>query len=378
MKYFIKTFGCQQNVADSERISSFYESRGYTPADKIEDADLVVINTCMVRKSAENRVYGLAKNLKQIKDQGKPNLKIVITGCMVGVALRNKDFNRRMREIMPYVDRFLPIDEIGFEYHPKRNDDKHAWVIISNGCNNYCSYCIVPYSRGPEVSRPIQDILDEVNDLAQKGYTKITLLGQNVNSYGADLIKKQSKKDYYVLDDGTKIKTTMVKHLGQMRIPTLFPYLLESVAKVKGLENINFISSNPWDFSDELIDVIARNKNITREIHLPVQSGDNEILKKMNRWYTREEYLDLISRIRQKVEGVKFTTDIIVGFPGETDEQFNNTYDLVKQVGFEKLYIAMYSPRQGSLSAKKYKDDVPHKVKKERFWKLNSLMGFER
>lgn len=376
MKYFIRTFGCQQNIADSERVAAYYESRGYTVADSLEDADVVVINTCMVRKKAEDRVYGLAKNLQKMKKQN-PKMKIVVTGCMVGTALREPTgkYNKRMRRILYMVDHFLPIEEVGFEYHPVRTDKKHAWVPITHGCNNYCTFCVVPYSRGKEISRPFEDIIDEVKELAQEGFNEITLLGQNVNSYGADLVQAQRAMKIYTLKDGREVPTTMVKHLGKMRIPTLFPHLLQEVAQVQGIELVSFTSSNPWDFSDELIDVIARNKNINRELHLPVQSGDNEMLKRMNRWYTHEEYIDLINKIRDKVSGVTFTTDIIVGFPGETDEEFKNTYKLCEEVGFVKSYTARYSPRPGTMATRKLEDDVPYEVKAERWEKLDQLIN---
>jgi len=376
MKYFIRTFGCQQNIADSERIAAYYESRGYEQATNIADADVVVINTCMVRKAAEDRVYGLAHNLGKMK-QEKPELKIIVTGCMVGTALREPTgkYNKQMRRILFMVDHFLPIEEVGFEYHPKRTEQKHGWVPITHGCNNFCSFCVVPYSRGKEISRPYEDIVEEIEEMVGQGYTEVTLLGQNVNSYGADLVKAQKAVSEYTLNDGTKVPTTMVKHLGKMRIPTLFPHLLERIAQIEGLQKISFTSSNPWDFSDELIDVIARNKNINREIHLPVQSGDDDMLKRMNRWYTRQEYIDLIEKMRNKISGVTFTTDIIVGFPGETEEEFMNTYKLCEEIGFIKSYNARYSPRPGTLATRKLADDVSYEDKERRWRMLDDLIN---
>lgn len=398
MKYFIKTFGCQQNIADSERIAAAFEARGMEPVTTYEDANYVVINTCMVRESAENRVYGLVNNLKQIKQkkiQQKEVYKIIVTGCMVGVAIRDKTgkYFSKIRKALPVVDEFMPIEEVGFDNEPIRMSNTHAWVPISHGCNNFCTFCVVPFSRGREISRPYEEIIGECQQLKKKGYTEITLLGQNVNSYGADLIvgeknvqvmrdldKTYFKKNLgpvqsaFMLPHGKAIKPVYVKHLGRQRIPTLFPYLLQDVA-TQGFTTVHFMSSNPWDFSDELIDVIAQNKNISRLIHLPVQSGDNAMLRRMNRWYTREEYLDLIEKMRHNISDIEFTTDIIVGFCGETDEQFQQTYDLAEKVGFTKAFIAMYSERPMTAATKVMADDVAHKVKKERWERLNDLIN---
>lgn len=393
MKYFIKTFGCQQNHADSERVASIFEGRGYKKARGYSDADQVIINTCMVRQSAENRVYGLVNNLQKYKEKN-PHFKIVVTGCMVGIAFRDKTgkYMSRLQSIMPGVDEFLPIEEVGFDNAPLRTDKESAWVPISNGCNNFCTFCIVPFTRGREISRPYEDIINECKILKEKGFKKITLLGQNVNSYGADLIVgekniqvmrdldktyfENSAKDsneYTFNINGKELKPIYVKHLGRLRIPTLFPYLLEDVAKM-GFENVNFISSNPWDFSDELIETIARNLNISRTLHIAVQSGDNNVLKRMNRWYTREEFIDLTKKLK-KIPGMKITTDIIVGFCGETDEEFENTYKLCEEVGFDWAYIARYSVRPMTAATKVFKDDVTDQDKKSRWDRLDALVN---
>ncbi len=375
MKYFLRTFGCQQNIADSERLSSYYEARGFVAAASAQDADLVVINTCMVREQAEERVFGLVRNLESQRLQN-PDFRIVVTGCLVGTALREPSGKtyRAIRERMPHVE-LLPIEDVGFEYEPKRMDRKHAWIPITHGCNNFCTFCIVPFARGHEVSRPYESVVSEAKHLAEKGFSDITLLGQNVNSYGSDLVDSQKGDENYHLSDGTTIPTVKVKHLGRTRIPTLFPRLLESVAKITALKKISFVSSNPWDFSDELISVIAEHENISRLIHLPVQSGDNHILKKMNRWYTREEYMDLIGKIRKKISGVSFSTDIIVGFPGETSEQFENTVDLCRYVSFVKSYTACYSPRPGTVAAKNFSDDIPYEEKRKRFHAIDAMVN---
>jgi len=342
-------------------------------AKDIKQADHIIINTCMIRESAENRVYGLVHNLYEEKQKGR-KLKVVITGCMVGMAVRDKtgEFLETIKRRMPGADEFLPIEEVGFDHDPIRTNAKHGWVPISNGCNNFCTFCVVPYTRGREISRPFDDILNEVKRLAKSGYDQITLLGMNVNSYGADIVKSEE-----VIIGGRKVSPVMVKHLGRQRIPTLFPYLLEEVCKVKGIKKVDFVSSNPWDFSDALIDVIAKNPKISRLIHLPVQAGNDELLQKMNRWYTKEEYINLIAKIRSKVKGVEFSTDIIVGFCGETKKQFEDTLDLVKKVGFVKAYISRYSdrPLTAAHTSVSYKDTVLNAEKKRRWLVLENLIN---
>lgn len=398
MRYHIVTFGCAANEADSERIAALYQARGYTYAITVDEADDVIINTCMIRQKAEDRVYGLVHNLTQEKQEGR-NVKIVITGCMVGMAVREKTGKMLslLKKKMPAVDEFLPIEEVGFDHAPIRTSSTHAWVPISNGCNNFCTFCVVPFTRGREISRAFEDVLLECFTLAQQGYTKLTLVGQNVNSYGADILL--GEKNIQVLrdiPDKTYFKPTVgsqrtdgvtfayknltytptyVKHLGRLRIPTLFPLLLNEICKIEGLKEVDFISSNPWDFSDELIETIANNAKISRHIHLPVQSGDNEVLRRMNRWYTREEYKHLVKKMRQKIDGVTLSTDIIVGFCGETKEQFENTLGLAKEIGFTKAYIAMYSDRQVTAAHKVYKDDISYAEKKRRWEVLDEMIN---
>lgn len=372
-KYFIKTFGCQQNVADSERLERFYESRGFTQAPALEEADVLVLNTCVIRDRAEEKVYGMVKSLRSRLKERAP--RIVVTGCLVGAAAREPSgtMMRRLTARVPDAE-FLPLEEVGFEYAPKRAPGKMASIVISNGCNNYCAFCIVPFSRGKERSRPFEEILTEARKAAEEGYEEIVLLGQNVNSYGADFLMEKIKEgEAYVLPDGTAVKPVMVKHLGRHRIPTLFPHLLERVAQIPSLKRISFLSSNPWDFSDELIDVMARYENIDRTLHLPVQSGSDAVLKRMNRWYTRAEYLALIGRIRAKMPGIILTTDIIVGFPGETEEDFEASLDLMRQVDFSKTFIAWFSPRPGTAAMKDMLDDVPIEEKQRRFHVLDTI-----
>ena len=232
----------------------------------------------------------------------------------------------------------------------------------------------MPFSRGKERSRPFQDILAEVRQAVSAGKTEIMLLGQNVNSYGADILfEAMRNKGKYELPSGDLVEPVMVKHLGRHRIPTIFPKLLEAVATIPGVEKVSFLSSNPWDFSDALIETIAKHKNIDRLLHLPIQAGSNKIIKAMNRWYTREEYPDLIERIRSKVPEVKFTTDIIVGFPRETREDFEETLDIAKRVKFDRAYIAWYSPRHGT-AALKMKEEIDIHEKKRRYTELDHLV----
>jgi len=312
---------------------------------------------------------------------------------MIGIVYRDKTgkYLKLLKQRMLNADEFMPIEEVGFNLPPVRTDKTSAWVPISNGCNNFCTFCIVPFTRGREISRPYEDIISECLELKKKGYKNVMLLGQNVNSYGADLLV--GEKNIQVMRDMDKtyfkkmkneprlrrgeiknFKPVYVKHLGRQRIPTLFPHLLNEVAKM-GFEKVEFMSSNPWDFSDELIDVMAKNKNISRSLHLPVQSGDDAVLKRMNRWYTSDEYLALISKLKNKISNIKFTTDIIVGFCGETDAEFKSTVDLCKKVGFNWAYVSMYSPRFNTAATKVFKDDVSHITKKKRWLVLENLIN---
>jgi len=380
INYYIHTFGCQQNAADSERIAAYCESAGMRRVETAELANYVVINTCMIRESAENRVYGLVNNLKTIKEKKIKNgeqYTIVITGCMVGMAVRDKTgkLTELFKKRMPAADIFLPIDETGFELKPLRSTDKTALIPITHGCNNFCSFCVVPYTRGREVSRPYQQIVNEAMKAHKEGFTEVLLLGQNVNSYGSDLVlSKNQPREFTEWLERKKIKPVYVKHLGKSRIPTLFPQLLEDIAKI-GFKKVDFISSNPWDFSDELIHTIRNNPNITRTLHLAVQSGDDAVLKRMNRWYTSQEYISLHKRIKDSIPDVKITTDIIVGFCGETDKEFENTVRLCETVTFDRAFISIYSNRRGTHAFKYFQDDIPHEVKERRWRMLDRLVN---
>ena len=341
-KLYLKTFGCAQNESDSERVKAFFAEKGDVFVEDWKEADKVIINSCVIRESAENRVYGLIDKIKKFN----PNIQIVLTGCLVPIV--KKDIKG--------VDQMLPIKEISFDLEPLRDKKRAALITISSGCNNYCSYCIVPYSRGKEISRKMDEILTEVEGAIEKGFEEVVLIGQNVNSYGADF------------NDESKVS------MGKNRIKSLFPKLLGQVAEKK-LKKVSFISSNPWDFSDELIETISKYPNIDRLLHLPFQSGDDKVLKNMNRGYTKKEYLDLVKKIKSKVPDVRFSTDIIIGFPGEDEAAFQNTVDVCKKVGFEIAYLNKYSPRRGTVSAKLYKDEIPMAEKKRRWNVLNELVN---
>jgi len=353
MKYFIKTYGCQMNKSDSEKIAGWYESRGWKKAKKIEEADEIIINTCSVRQSAEDRVYGLINNLSKLKIENC-KLKIILTGCMLRYPIAD------LKKKLLVVDEFKKISEFQIR-NPQsviRNSKTHAWVPIMEGCSHFCTYCVVPYARGPEKSRPFEEIVCEVEELARRGYKQITLLGQNVNSYGKDFKNSNLK---------TQISKLNLKSKNLKKFKTPFALLLAVLHEIPGIKKISFITSNPWDLTDDIIEAMSLPK-IDRYLHLPVQSGDDEILRRMNRPYTAKQYLELVKKIRRRIPDIKIGTDIIVGFPGETEEQFQNTVKLCKKVGFEKAYIAMYSPRPGT-AAFKFKDDVPYEEKKRR-WKI--------
>lgn len=372
-KYFIKTYGCQQNVADSERLASYYEARGMTPGTSPEDCDVLVVNTCVIRDKAEERVYGQLRTLESKLGEKAPH--VVVTGCLVGSAAREPSgkMMKRLKSRLPNAE-ILPLEDIGFEHAPKRKSSKEASIVISNGCNNYCAFCIVPFARGKERSRTYEEILAEVQEAVESGFSEILLLGQNVNSYGADFLMENLKeKEKFQLPSGEMVDPIMVQHLGRHRIPTLFPYLLRDVARMPGVEKVTFLSSNPWDFSDELITVMAEHENISRVLHLPVQAGSNSVIKRMNRWYTREEYLALIAKLRAAIPNIKITTDIIVGFPGETLEDFEQTKNLITEAGFVQTFIAWYSPRPGTAATRGMIDDVPIEEKKRRFRELDAL-----
>lgn len=372
MKYFIHTFGCQANKADSERISGDYESRGFTAAKSWKEADEIVVNTCSVRQSAEDRVRGYLVNVQKFfaeKKQDRP--KIILTGCMT-------HFNQEeILARLPMVDQILPISEVGFNLPVSRSDKHHAWVPISSGCNSFCTYCIVPFSRGREVSRPFDDIVNEVKQLAANGYTEITLLGMNVNSYGLEKVGISLRKMLLSLDQSftdVELPSNQSQYQSPKGTPP-FVNLLQALSLIPEIKTIRFMTSNPWDFHDELINEIAHNPKIDRYLHLPIQSGSNRILKLMNRGYTREDYLRVVQKIRAEIPNVVIGTDIIVGFPTETDADFQETVDFAKQIGWTIAFVARYSPRPGTAASRLYLDDVSAQVKKSRWEILDQIIN---
>ncbi|OGD72181.1 hypothetical protein A3A84_01840 [Candidatus Collierbacteria bacterium RIFCSPLOWO2_01_FULL_50_23] len=372
MKYFIKTFGCQANKSDSERIAGDYQARGYQETDSWKEADEIVINTCSVRERAEDRVKGFLLNIQKYfpQTQSATRPKIILTGCMIHHGAQ------KLRQDLPLVDEVLPIAEVGFNSPAIRKDKKHAWVPISSGCNSFCTFCIVPYARGRERSRPMVDVVAEVKQLAAEGYDEITLLGQNVNSYGLEKAgigyrKLLMSREGFALSD---IPSNQSAYFPPDGIPP-FVTLIRQISAIDGIKKIHFMTSNPWDFWEELIDEIATNQKIDRFVHLPVQSGSDRILSLMNRGYTHADYLSLINRIKAKVKDVRIGTDIIVGFPGETETDFEETVALAKEVGFAVAFSAQYSPRPGTAAYRIYEDNIPAKIKKERWQILEDLIN---
>ena len=368
------------NVSDSERIAGFLEAQKFKLAKDITKADLVVFNTCGVRQTAEDRVYGQIHNLRK----NNPKIKIILTGCLAN----RKDVQRKLKD---KVDLFCEIKDfpktlgVASLRHrvsksvsksnrnylcitPKYSNELSAYVPIMTGCNNFCSYCVVPYARGREISRPAQDILKEITDLAKNDCKEITLLGQNVNSYQFKLSLPRRR------ESSVKIKfRDWIPAFAGMTEAT-FPNLLNLLATAYPKITFKFLTSHPKDFSQELMKVIAKNKNISREIHLPIQAGSNKILKAMNRPYTQKHYLNLIQKTRKIIPDASFTTDVIVGFPGETEKDFQETVKVFKKVNYNEAYINKYSPRPGT-AAYKLKDSISWDEKKRREKVLRELVN---
>ena len=365
-KFYVRTYGCQMNEHDSEKIKGMLLSAGFVLSDDITDADVVILNTCAIRENAHDKVFGFLGVLKHIK-QIKKDLLVGICGCMaqeevvineilnkykqvdfvcgthnlddlLSIIKEKIDTNKRQIEVLSYegdVVENIPV---------LRDSPYSAWVDIIYGCDKFCTYCIVPYTRGKQRSRKHEDIVKEVEELVKNGYKEVTLLGQNVNAYGKDLYS-----DYNLAN------------------------LLEDVAKTN-IERLRFVTSHPWDFTDEMVDVIAKYDNIMPYIHLPLQSGSNRILKLMNRRYTKEEYLNLYRQIRSKVKDSSITTDIIVGFPGETEEDFNETLEIVNECKFDGAFTFAYSPRENTPAAKMI-DSIPEEIKMDRLHRLNEVVN---
>ena len=372
LKYIVLTMGCQLNENDSEKISGMIEEMGYTRTDKIEEADLIAFNTCCVRENAEDRLFGKLGEVKKYKEE--KGTIIAIGGCM----MQEKHMVEKLKKSYPFFDivfgphtlykfpedvyntlttrkrieDILDIDGEIIEGLPIRRDDKiKASVAIMNGCNNFCTYCIVPYVRGRERSRKAEDIIKEIEGLTKQGYKEITLLGQNVNSYMR--VEREKGEDVGQIDS--------------------FAKLLRKVNEIPGIERIRFISPHPKDFTDDVIEAIRDCDKVCKIIHLPLQAGSSKVLKDMNRKYTKEQYLQLVDKMKNKIPNVAFSTDIIVGFPGETEEDFEDTLDVVEKVCFEQVFMFIYSRRVGT-PADKMENQVPEKIKHERFTRLKELV----
>ncbi len=382
-KYFILTLGCQMNHSDSERIRAVLESMGWENTEKEDQADLVIVNSCSVRQTAIDRIYGRIRKWEKIKKER--DFKILLTGCVLP-----HDRNKMEKSF----DWFLPIFEIGklpkllegkdsfegetyFEIKPKNLSSFSANVPIMTGCDKFCSYCAVPYTRGREVSRPYNEIFKEVEDLVQRGYKEIILLGQNVNSYmGASDHEIYSR---HVGRLGRQLKSLKINDQldstnCKVENTITFPELLKKVASISGDFWIRFVSSHPYDMSDDLIEVMLKESKVCSQINLAAQSGDDEVLKRMNRHYTSAHFLERVQKLKKAIPEIMISTDIIVGFCGETKEAFQNTVKLFQKVEFEMAYISKYSPRPGTLAQKQFKDDIPFSVKKEREKKLTDIL----
>ncbi len=360
-KYLFRTYGCQMNEHDTEIMEGMLAELGYTATDEEQQADFIIFNTCSVRENADNKVFGEIGRMKHLK-RDNPNMLLALCGCMA----QQQSVVDKVLQSYPQVDMVFGTHNIHklpelmeqaifsketvvdvwqtegdiIENLPRsRRDGLKAWVSIMYGCNNFCTYCIVPHTRGRERSRSADNILSEIRELKEQGYKEVTLLGQNVNSYGLDL------------DEGMD-----------------FPELLQAVDDI-GIERIRFMTSHPKDFTDKLIDVIYNSKHICEQIHLPFQAGSTEVLRRMNRKHTKEWYLEKIRTIKERIPNVALSTDIIVGFPGETDEQFEDTLDIVRQVEFDFAYTFIYSPRTGTPAAN-FEDSISMLDKKRRLQAL--------
>ena len=363
-KYFLRTYGCQMNVHDSEEIKYYLEKLGYEHSDTLEDADIVVLNTCAIRENAKDKVFGYLGRCKHLK-KIKKDLIICLCGCLtqqpsevetimdkhkyVDIVIGTHNLSELPKLIVEAngkqnIEVYSNSDKVFENVKYSRDSKISAWINIQLGCDKFCTYCIVPYTRGRERSRKIEEILKDVQELKKQGYMEITLLGQNVNAYGKDL------------------------NLGYD-----FATLLEETAKI-GIPRVRFVTSHPWNFTDKMIDVIAKYPNIMPYIHLPIQSGSDEILKRMNRRYTVEEYKKLFDTIKEKVQNVSITTDIIVGFPNETEEDFKRTLDIVDYCKFDGAFTFIFSPRIGTAAAL-MEDKISKEEKEERLHRLNELVN---
>ena len=381
LKYTILTMGCQLNENDSEKISGMAEEMGYSKTEKIEEANLAIINTCCVRENAEERLFGKVGELKNLKE--KNNMIIAIGGCM----MQEKHMVDKIKKSYPHVDivfgthtihklpedifkvlngrkriqDVIDIDGRVYEGLPiSRANNVQASITIMYGCDNFCTYCIVPYVRGRERSRKPADIIAEAKEVAKQGYKEIMLLGQNVNSYLRSEMK--AIKEGKLIDEN-----------GDYSEINSFAKLLREINKIEGIERIRFVSPHPKDFTDDVIEAIRDCDKVCKFVHLPLQSGSTNMLKVMNRKYTKEQYLELVAKMKKAIPNIKFSTDIIVGFAGETEEDFEDTLDVVKKVGFEQVFMFIYSRRKGT-PGDRMENQIPEEIKHKRFDRLKKLV----
>jgi tRNA-2-methylthio-N6-dimethylallyladenosine synthase len=341
------------NKAESQRIASYLNSAGYHEVKSPREADLIVLNTCVVRQSAEDKVLGMLGQLKGLKRE-HPDIRILVTGCFVDSHV--EDLKKRFPHVDflfrpgAYPDFISWLQEEGLLRYARNDTGKAsspcAYIPIIQGCNNFCSFCIVPYRRGREASRPVEEVVCEAEEMAKRGIKEITLLGQNVDSYGRDLPGHPDLTD-----------------------------LLYRLNEIEGLSRIRFLTNHPKDMSQKLIEAVASLEKVCKYLELPVQSGDDDILKAMRRGYTIEQYRELVRAIKERLPQVSLSTDVIVGFPGETEEQFEHTFSLLTEIRFDVVHVAAYSPRSGTIAWRKYEDDVPREVKKERLKKIEQLQA---
>lgn len=372
MKYFLQTYGCQMNYSDSERIDTVLTKLGYEKVEKMNEADLIILNTCAVKQNAENKIYGLGELFIPLK-KNNPNLKIGITGCMIrdGSGLRGEvkhkifrrmstiDFMFQIKDLMSLPSILKKIHHVlddksiskldnYFQINPKIANISQVFIPISSGCNNFCSYCIVPYARGRENCRKISEIMAEVKKYVKRGSKEINLVGQNVSTYNAEDADENSSESH-------------------------FAQLLRKIDAVKGVDRIRFYTVHPKDMTDDVIDLYGQLKSMVPHIHLPLQSGSESVLKRMNRFYTPNRFIDLVNKLRKRIPDISISTDIIVGFCGETEDEFEETCKILKDTKIDLVYVSKYSEREGTLASKNLEDNIPLETKKERFRIITEL-----
>ncbi len=373
MKYFIQTYGCQMNYSDSERLVTVLKKLGYEECDHYSKADLVILNTCSVKQNADNRIYGLGEPFAELKKKN-PKLKIGITGCAIrkctGIRgeckeeifrrMETVDFVFRIKDLMQLPDILRKLHHVEganeikdllhyFDINPTITNIAQVFIPIMDGCNNFCSYCIVPYARGMEESRNIREILDEVEKMAKRGAKEINLVGQNVNTFKPSDVDSKSDE-------------------------TPFTQLLRKIDKVNGIDRIRFFTVHPKDMTDDVINLYGELKSMVPHLHLPVQSGSDAVLKRMNRLYTVERFKELAKKMRKRIPNISITTDIIVGFCGETEDEFMESYNLIKDEKIDLVYVSKYSERPGTSAQKEQKDDISDDIKKDRFERITEVM----